>query len=60
MELGPWSQKVRVSFPLLRSGIRDVLSKANTAGCDVLMLVLGPLISNYVKPDVKENGGKDA
>lgn len=60
MELGPWSQKAGVSFPFLRSGIWDMLSKADRAGCDVLMLVLGPLISNYVKPDVKENGGKDA
>jgi len=53
VELGYWSQKPRVSFPFLWPGVWDTLSKADTAGWDVLMVVLGPLISNYVKPDVK-------
>lgn len=59
MELGPWPQKAGVSFPFLWSGVWDVLSKANTTGCDVLMLVLGTLFSNYVKSGVKGNGDKD-
>lgn len=58
VQLRPWSQKARVSFPFLWLGVQDMLSKTDTAGCDVLMLVLDPLVSNYVKPDVKGNRAK--
>lgn len=59
LELPLGGFRSRVSFPFLWSDVQDMLSKANTAGCDMLMLVLEYLVSNYIKPDVKGSGNKD-